>query len=254
LGKELTPNWVEDNLINPGLFSNESCYLVLNSEEINEKVQEILMELCLTNSHLLLSFLKNSKLFKKLSEKKEVDCYLIEPPSFWEFEKLLDFFSNEIKIHLPQDIKKYLLANIENESGNLINALKLLKITFGNKNPNLKEISLLIPPKKIDFFLMASLYSKKQKKEFFSKLLEISPEDFNWHQFISFMIGHLIKLLDPSALSSAKSYEREIISHSKLWTKEELIAEIKLFGDIQTQVKIKKNLKEKLRLCLLESY
>jgi hypothetical protein len=67
------------------------------------------------------------------------------------------------------------------------------------------------------------------------------------------MIGHFIKMLDTSTLSSTKPYERDIINFAKLWTKEELVKEIKLFGDLQTEAKIKKNLKEKLRLCLLES-
>jgi hypothetical protein len=67
------------------------------------------------------------------------------------------------------------------------------------------------------------------------------------------MIGHFIKLLDTSTLSPTKPYEREILSLAKLWTKEELVKEIKLFGDLQTEAKIKKNLKEKLRLCLLEN-
>src|SRR6187455_1332108 len=41
LGKELTIQWVEDNLLNPGLFSNNCCYLILNSEEVSDKVQEL---------------------------------------------------------------------------------------------------------------------------------------------------------------------------------------------------------------------
>jgi hypothetical protein len=255
LGKELTIEWVEDNLLNPGLFSNNCCYLVLNSEEVSDKVQELLLNnsINISNSYLLMSFLKNSKFFKKLSEKKTMVCYLVEPVMFWEFDRLLDFFAKEIKVQLNLEIKKYLLDNIENESGSFINALKIIKLNSINNIPTLKEVSKLIPPNKIDFFVMATLYSKKQKKEFFAKLLESGNEDFNWHQFISFMIGHFIKMLDTSTLSSTKPYERDIINFAKLWTKEELVKEIKLFGDLQTEAKIKKNLKEKLRLCLLES-
>ena len=85
-------------------------------------------------------------------------------------------------------------------------------------------------------------------------MLNSDLEDLNWHQFISFIIGHLIKLLDPSTLSpSGSAYEREILNNSKLWTKEELIKEITFFGDLQTEAKGKKNLKEKLRLSLLEN-
>ncbi len=255
LGKELNYNWVEENLLTPNLFSNESCYFVLNSEEISESLWQKVLEnyLNFSNDYLVFSFSKNSTFFKKLSQQAG-NCISVESLPFWESDKLLEFLIKEARIQLPLEIKRYLLANTENDPGSFINSLKLIKITFGKKIPNLEDVSKLIPQNKIDFFQMASLYSKKNKKEVLEKLLEIETENFNWHHFISSMVGHLIKLLDPSGLSPNKSnYEREILASSKLWTKEELIKEIILFGDLQTEAKTKKNLKEKLRLYLLEN-
>lgn len=256
LGKELTGKWLEENLIYQGLFSKNCCYLVLNSEEIAEKVQELIItsDLNLSNTNFILSFGKVSKFFKNLSEKKEGVFYSIEPIKFWEYEKLLDFLAGELKVQLNFETKKYLLANTENDSGSFINSLKLIKLHFGNDNLNKEELSKLIPPSRLDFFQMASLLSRKRKKEFFSKLLEIEIDNLNWHQFISFIIGHLIKLLDPSGLSpTGSTYEKEILNLSKLWSREELVKEISFFGDLQTEAKGKKNLKEKLRLSLLEN-
>lgn len=254
LGKELTTKWLEDNLIYPGLFSQNSCYLVLSSEEISEKVQEFInsAELNLGNIYLIFSFGKVSKFFKNLSEKKPGVFYSIEAVKYWEYEKLLDFFVGELKVQINQEIKRYLLANTENDPGSFINSLKLIRLHFGNNIPNKEELSNLIPPTRLDFFHMASLFSKKKKKEFFTKLLEIDEDSFNWHQFISFIIGHLIKLLDPSS-STGSAYEKEILNNSKLWTKDELVKEITFFGDLQTEAKGKKNLKEKLRISLLEN-
>ncbi len=256
LGKELTIKWIEENLLFTGLFSRNCCFLVLNSEEISEKVQDFILdsELNFTNMYLVFSFGKASKFFKNLYEKKEGIFYSVETVKFWESEKLLDFLSAELKVQLNGEVKKYLLTNIEQDSGSFINALKLIKLHFGDNIPSKNELSKLIPCNRLDFFQMANLLSKKQRKEFFTKLLDAEIENFNWHQFISFIIGHLIKLLDPSNLSpTGTTYEKEILNLSKLWTKEELIREISFFGDLQTEAKTRKNLKEKLRLSLLEN-
>jgi len=256
LGKELTIKWIEENLLYTGLFSRNCCFLVLNSEEIPEKVQDFILEAELNSSniYLVLSFGKASKFFKNLYEKKEGIFYSVETVKFWETEKLLDFLMGELKVNLNGEVKKYLLANIEQDSGSFINALKLIKLHFGDNVPSKNELSKLIPCNRVDFFQMASLLSKKQKKEFFTKLLDAEIENFNWHQFISFIIGHLIKHLDTSSLSpSGSNYEKEILNLSKLWTKEELLREISFFGDLQTEAKARKNLKEKLRLSLLEN-
>lgn len=250
LGNEVTADWIDENLNSLDLFGGQDSYMILNGEDISTSAGEKLLELGPIEKFLFISFSKSGKLFLKLC-KSEGQFFTMEAPKFWENDKLLDFLSKELGTSLTPPIKNYILTNITHEVGSFINALKLISIHFGGKNIALEDLKEIIPPSRMDIFALASLYGDKKKKDFFHKLLNLEVSQKEWLSFFNFMIGHLFKLTGD--LKGNSKYERELARQKSLWTLSDINNEIKLFGELQKEVK-GGNLKEKLRLAYLKDY
>ena len=244
IGGEISIDWLEDNFVIPSLFAEDESFHVLHAEDIPNKVQDYILEhqIEFSNKLLILSFTKKSKLFDKLTKNKEGTHYKIELPMFWEGERLLDFYCQEMKITLSRRVRDFLLETVPHVSEHFVNSLKIIRVHLGHGNDgDLESLKELIEPSKFDKFHLAHLFSEKKKTAFYQELLRFTLPKEELMLFFSFMQGHLLKVSDPSYTNDKKGklskYDKEIQHSSKHWNADELKREINNFSRMQIKAK-----------------
>lgn len=243
LGSELTSQWIEDNYISTGLFGSTEHFLILMAENIPSSVQDdfIQYEYDLNDRLLFFSFSAKSSFFDKLQKKKEGTFYKIESVSPWQYDRLLGFYANELRVNLSYEAKEFMHENLPQDSGVYISLLKNIKLSYP-QGPSLKDLKELIVGGTLDQFEMADLYSEKKFKDFYLKLMNIDASQGDWIRFFSFLQGHLFKISDTSYLKTKKKpskYDNKIVKASSHWNKDEIKRELKKLSELQILVKTK---------------
>lgn len=254
MGSELSVDWVEENLVQVGLFSGAQSYLVLCAEEMSSAVVKKLSsaECQLDQRALVLCSTKDKQMLENLGKKLKAQMFRIEAPPFWENHKFLDYLCDELSYPLPHKIQAYLLEALEPSAGALLSALQLLKLhrPEGGESLRLEFVKELVPSDFLERFRLASLYGQK-KPQFFMELLNKDLDFSQLQEFFAFMQGHLLKMLDPSyALKKQRpsKYDRELIAQAKSWRADQLKRSIHYFAECELLCKSKDEaLNDKLR-------
>lgn len=248
MGEDITIQWIEDNFMSLGLFGNSDSFLIQNSQKISKDCQKLLEqkanELILEERYLILFFNEDSAFFKSFTKNENVTAYKIEPPKFWDFNKLLDFYADKLKVRLSYGAKQEILEKVENTSKDFINILKTLQVNFGGNEITPQMLRELIVPSKIDKFELASLYSLKKKQEFFKRILEVDTGPDLLRDLFYFMQGHLLKIYDTSYIEEKikpTQYDKKILSYAKSWSSAELIEDLEIFRLLEQECKLKKS-------------
>lgn len=258
---DLTPDWFEEKFQTMSLFGTQDSYLVIESHNINAKTKKWLEEnpLELGDQFLIFSFPKSSKIFDSFSKKIKGEFIKVEAPRFWEGMQHLEFICDYFNLSLPMNVKNYLLSALENSSYEFYQAANLIQLYFpGETQIKLEYVQKLIRPNKLDHFALATRFGVKKRADFF-KILSSKELDFEQMRYLfNFMQGHLFKMMDTSyceGKARLSKYDKEILSHSKAWAREELQSEIHLFGELEVEAKSKSPLlKNRLRLEYLASF
>lgn len=254
MGSEVTVDWVDENLVQVGLFSGNESYLILCADELSAAVVKKLTssELSLDHKALILCSTKDKVMLEGLGKKIKAQMLRIESPPFWEQHKFLDYLCDEMSYPLPHKIQSYLLEALEPSAGPWLSAIQLLKLhrPEGGQSLRLELVKELIPADYLERFHLASLYGQK-KPQFFSQLLELDLDFDQLREFFVFMQGHLLKMLDPSyALKKQRptKYDRELMAQAKSWRAEQLRRSIHFFAECELLCKSRDELlKDKLR-------
>ncbi len=233
MGAEVTKAWIEEEFQTLSLFGESESFFIHQAHDLKVDMIEILTSLSLSNRFLILSFENEAASWKKVVKEDKVDILQIEPPKFWEVNKLLDFTCAYLRLPLSFDAKTWIMESLESNLGCFYNACSLIKLNC----PDFQEIGLndvkeLLTQEKIDQFALASLYSRKKFRDFFDKLCLIETDFEKMRFFFNFLQGHMIKMIDPSYLNGKarlSSYDKEIQSASKLWKPQELTNEVERF-------------------------
>ncbi|OUR96329.1 hypothetical protein A9Q84_08210 [Halobacteriovorax marinus] len=258
---DLTPDWFEEKFLTMSLFGTQDSYLVIESHNLNAKTKKWLEEnpFEITDKFLIFSFPKSSKIFDSFSKKLKGEFIKIEAPRFWEGMQHLEFICDYFDLSLPMNVKNYLLQSLENSSYEFYQAANLIQLYFpGGSHIKLEYIQKLIRSNKLDHFALASMFGTKRRADFFN-LLSSKELDFEQMRFLfNFMQGHLFKMMDTSycdGKARLSKYDKEILSHSKAWGRDELQVELHLFGELEVEAKSKNPLlKNRLRLEYLASF
>ena len=241
VGSEVNAQWFEKNLNNLDFFSTNCNFIVLQAEQIPVN---LILDQDFKNVEQKIIFFFNDKDSGIQSQlEKKIKCIKILPPIFWEIEKLLNFYCQEMKIKLKPALSAFLLETIEHNSRSIVSTLKLLHFHFKSQDDmTVEKVSQLITSSRLDQFKLADLFGQKKRKQFF-KLLVSRQIDFNtYRSFFSFMQNHLFKILDPSYCqhkNKVSQYDRKILACSSLWNKEELRREMRFFGQLEMEAKKK---------------
>jgi DNA polymerase III delta subunit len=256
-GLEFTPDWIDENILTLSLFGGDEPICVLQGGHLSAQSKHFILENDLNASgrHLIVFMNADKKFFNEWQKKGKGNFLEVEDPKFWEFGKLLTYFSDEMSMRLPMNIQNYLLEAVPQKSSDMVNALKSVRLSFGTGPYDLEQIKIIIPRARLDQFKLASLIGSKKLVEFFRELekQQMDPED--QMLFFKFLQGHLFKLMDTSYIEKKprpSKYDKEILAHGVLWEREELQKLIRIFGELEIDAKSKNPyIGQKIRTLLL---
>lgn len=256
-GTDLSTQWIEENLMTLSLFGGDQAVCILQGHSISSTVKKFLIDNEIADgSRHIVYFLNGDKKFFNDWQKKSSGQFLeVEEPKFWEYGKLLTYFADEMSMKLPMDVHNYLSEAVPHNSGEFINTLKTIRLSFGTGPYKLNDIKKIIPSTRLDQFRLASLLSKKQLVAFYRELEKLSLDPEDQIGFYNFLQGHLFKLMDPSYIQKKarpSKYDKEIQANAPLWKRDELQKKIRTFAKFEIEAKKKSPyLKEKIREQLL---
>src|SRR5690606_34831800 len=175
----------------------------------------------ITGRFVLLSFESEQTTWKKMVKEGKIPTLVIEPPRFWELNKLLDFICQYLRLPLSYQAKNWILESQENNLGTFSNSCCLVKLNYpDSKEVSQEEVKSLLTLERLDQFQMASMLARKKFKEFYSKLVEIEGDFDKMRDFFRFMQSHFVKLMDTSYLADKPrltQYDKDLQGTSKFW-------------------------------------
>ncbi len=262
IADEVSVDFLVESIESLDLFSTHKTLLVLFAEQLSNEVKEyILSDSFSTGDNRIILVFSNKEKghFLSLKKNSKFSGLEIEPPKFWEVQKLLDLLMKITKVWLNYDCQQVVLEYSENDCGTLINLLKKIGLNFKDtKTVTPEQIKEAITNNKIDQFYLASFFSQKRLEDYYKDLFYLRPDFESLRSIGSFMQGHITRLLDPSYIDKkprASKYDKEIQAGSRLWSKEELELESNFFNEIELMAKSKSPfIMDKIRIKYLESY
>ncbi len=246
MAPEVTRSWIEEEFQTLSLFGTQDSFFIHQAQDLNADILEHLTNLDISGRFVLLSFESEGTTWKKLQKEGKVTSLQVEPPKFWEPNKLLDFVCNYLKLPLSYDAKGWILDSLENNLGTFYNSLSLIKLNHPEaKEIGLKDVQELLLVEKLDQFALASLFCRKKRLEFFQKVIQLQGDFDKMRSLFMFMQGHLIKVMDPSYLAQKPrltSYDKDIQSTARLWKSQELLDALAEFNHWEILSKRKESL------------
>jgi hypothetical protein len=231
---EITKPWIEEEFQTLSLFGNSESFFIHHAHDLSADTQDALTKSDITGRFVLLSFENELAAWKKLIKDGKVATLIIEPPRFWELNKLLDFVCNYLRLPLSYEAKTWMLDALENNLGTFYNACCLIRLNHpDSKEVSVQDVKELLTLEKLDQFQMASLVARKKHKEFFEKLVALEGDFEKMRTFFNFMQSHLIKMADTSYLAQKPrltQYDKDLQSSSKLWKGPDLMEQVEKFN------------------------
>lgn len=245
LAGEVNRNWIEAEFQTLSLFGTSDNFVIHQAQDLKAEMVELLGKLQMDDRFVILSFETEGAGWKKLLKDKLIGTLVIEPPRFWEINKLLDFTANYLRLPLSYEAKAWILDALENNLSIFYNTCTVLKLNF----PEAREISVsdvksLFTLDKLDQFALASLFARKKFSDFYDRLVLLEGDFEKMRGFFNFMQSHLIKLADTSYLAQKPrltQYDKDLQGTAKLWKPAEITREIERFNQWEIQSKKKDN-------------
>lgn len=245
LASEVSSSWIEEEFQTLSLFGGADSFFIHQAHDLKADVLELLSKLDLNDRFIILCFETEGTSWKKLIKDGLIATLVIEPPRFWELNKLLDFVAGYLRLPLSYESKAWILDALENNLSTFYNVCTLLKLNF----PDAREISIgdvkgLFTLDKLDQFAMASLFTRKKFVDFYDRLVMLEGDFDKMRGLFNFMQSHLVKLADTSYMAQKNrltQYDKDLQSTSKLWKNDDIMNEIERFNRWEIQSKKKNN-------------
>ena len=258
LASEVSVSWLEDEFQSLSLFGVGDSFVIHQAQDLKTDVFEILQKLEISDRFLVLAFDSENLLWKKLIKENRIPTLVIEPPRFWELNKLLDFIASYLRLPLAYEAKSWILDSLENDLSCFYNTCTVLKLNYPD-SPEVKvdQVKSLFVLDRLDQFSMASNFARKKFDVFFDRLIQLEGDFDKMRQFFNFMQSHLIKMADTSYLSKKPrltQYDKDLQGTSKLWSSDDLLREVRRFSSWEILSKKKdQNLWHELKKSYLAS-
>ncbi len=229
---ELTPQWIENELLTPSLFSlmdsGARNFIIYDAQKIKPDARKMLWKYSreLESISIILFFSENDKSWNELQKNHEYfNTVTLLAPKFFEMDQLLMFMCEQEEIILDVDAQILFLELVEHRPQDFMRELKLLKSIVNEKIIKGLHVREHINPGRMNLFELASTLGKKQFNSFFKDLIQ-GPQDLESHEeFFRFLIGHLLKLSDSTYVDKKarpSKYDKEIKLLSTRWKEPEI--------------------------------
>jgi hypothetical protein len=240
-GVEVTRDFIEEHLVNLSLFSTTDHIQVMNAENIQATNLSFLAQAQIDWSErfMALFFTKTSKAFTEFAKYDHVQAIHVEEPRFWEGAKLWQFCQKAREITLPPDVSRFVLESLEHNFESFFWVIDTIRMNYPDGKINTAELQILVKKERWDYFELVDVYIEKPKI-FFQEIIK-KDIDFLWLQMLfSFMQGHLGKALFPEEIKSKgklSKYDQVILQASERFSRQDLLASLKFFSDLEIQAK-----------------
>ena len=213
----------------------------------------------LRQSELLLCLATGAKgpSAKEVQGEKLSFCEIMAP-KFWERSKGVFFLAQRRGLSLEAQVAEELLNLLGGEDVYEIDralGAMALKI-FPQKTLTKEHLLTFLGPQKTDVFELADLFTQKNLKGLFSKLLGPSLTPTDYRSLFAFLLSHGLKLLDPAAIEKKthhNRYEKSLLGGRRNWSEGELRAFLRLLAKWEVMAKIADpSLRHRLRLLQLK--
>lgn len=236
-GPELTDSWIDDNLQTLGLFGNSDSYLIHFAEKIPKHIQDRFLkeDFLLDDRFIIFVFNENNDFYKQVSKNDQINSIEINPIMFWESKEFLEFMASRLKVYLSFEASQIILDSIDPTGMNYYNVLNQLKLNFGEETIDKDKLLEVLNEDKVDLFEFAALFSSKNFSKFYNLCMK-RLNSSSIYSLVYFMQSHLLKLMDTSYLDNKKKltkYDRQILTDSKLWQKNQLERAILYFKKLE---------------------
>lgn len=243
---DVSRNWLEAEFQTLSLFAETNSYYIHQSQDLSQDLLEKIATLDITQRFMVLSFDKDNVQWKKVLKDGKIPTLIIEPPRFWELNKLLDFVCSYLHLPISFEAKGWMLSALENDLGTFYNSCSLLKLNFpDSKDISLSDVRELLTVERLDQFALASAFARKKKVDFYERLVVLEGDFDKMRSFFNFIQSHLIKMIDTSYLNQKPrltQYDKDLQSTSKLWKKAEVMVELEKFNRWEIMSKRKDHL------------
>lgn len=234
MASEVNLSWLEEEFQTLSLFGNSGSFFIHQANELSVDILDKISKLEISGRCLILSFENEQVTWKKLVKEGKISALVIEPPRFWELNKLLDFVCQYLRLPLSYESKNWMLESLENNLPTFYNASCLVKLNYpDSREVSVTEVKDLLTIEKLDQFQLASLFARKKFKDFYHKLVQLEGDFEKMRGLFLFMQSHFIKLADTSYLADKarlNQYDKELQSTSKLWKSDDVFIEIAKFN------------------------
>ena len=234
MAAEVSKGWIEEEFQTLSFFGGQESFFIHQAQDLNADLLEMLLKLDLQGRFIILSFEADNAVWKKIVKEGSVSTLQIEPPKFWEPNKLLDFVCTYLRLPLSFEAKSWMLDALENNIGTFYNSASLIKLNHPDTpEVNLTQVKELLTLEKLDQFALASLYARKKSADFFDRVISLQGDFDRMRALFNFLQSHLIKMMDTSYLAQKPrltQYDKDLQSTSKLWKPAELKTEIERFN------------------------
>lgn len=245
LASEVNKNWIEEEFQTLSLFGGADCFFIHQAQDLKAEMLELLGKLELNDRFVILNYESEGVGWKKLLKDGLIGTLVVEPPRFWELNKLLDFTASYLRLPLSYEAKAWILDALENNLSVFYNTCTVLKLNFPEaREVSVNDVKSLFTLDKLDQFAMASLFTRKKFTDFYDRLVILEGDFDKMRGFFNFMQSHLVKLADTSYLGGKPrltQYDKDLQSTAKLWKQEEIVQEIERFNQWEIQSKRKDN-------------
>lgn len=258
-GRDLTIDWIENNLVALSLFADDKPVAILNAMSVKKNIFESLMEALPNSSKFIYLFSHGKNDLARNKKYSEVEGHIfmeVSAAPFWEYEKMIIALFSWEGIELDMATARFLVMRYGQNFYELLNALRVCQLNFPYAEKlmvaDIKE--LFQSNKHIDRFFLADLFNEKKILEFWDTLLKTEVDLDEMKSFFSFMVSHIVKIIDPSYTQNKKkisAYDKKIIKANRHWNHKQLDFMLEKFSNLIISCKQKKDITHDLRSLFL---
>jgi hypothetical protein len=259
---EVTLAWVEQELSTPSLFSileEQWAALIYDAHLLRPEVKASLLKFAPDDSspRLILIFNKADRYWNDIGKTPEhFSAHSLQTPKFFEYDSLLSFMAERENVSMDINGQTTFLELVEHDPLHFSRELKVLQSTYPNQLIGADQVRNVIAPGRLDTFALATKMSKKQFNSFFKDLINGPQDSEHLSVLFHFLIGHLVKLQDPSYIDKKprpNRYDKEIKMLSVKWRDKDVREMLNFTYNALTNIKQDRSMLNKFRQAYLAS-